>query len=510
MRLPPRPPAGMRLPRPSAPACAAALLAAVLSTTPLLPERAALAEPGSTQLLSSLFSCTKEIIKGKEELVCTQAIDDAGDQVKNPEPNALSKLLPPRSTPLPPAYAPRPAPPPAPAPAPAPALAPAPAQKTTAEMTIAEKREEQRAAADAAGERASRLAAEQAEAAQAEAAQRSEAAVAKEAVKEAAKEAERALAKTKTAELEAEGKARKLAKEEALAKAREGSGAGKEEKKAREREAQAKREAEEKQKKAAEPVAVKESELEPPARDAAAEREAGARQEAEAASSAARDAAQAEPAAKPQAAPEQAAPATGAASNGLNVMGVEVNVSPLFSPGEVKLPSLPSFGGGGGMKLSLPQASMDKSGPAKVARRIAQLMRPPAAPAPEVHLLARGYPRPPRGEPSPRGCRREAALWRGTPPMGTGTHPKLPIPIPPPLTIQAGAEAVSAIASDRRAARCATAAGRVTSSGVRTRRQRQLRRARRATAAAKGGKGEGVHAGGAAESPAVEHHAGGD
>merc|ERR1740130_2446413 len=35
-------------------------------------------------------------------------------------------------------------------------------------------------------------------------------------------------------------------------------------------------------------------------------------------------------------------------------MGVEVNVSPLFSPGEVKPPSLPSFGGGGGMKLSLP------------------------------------------------------------------------------------------------------------------------------------------------------------
>ena len=93
MRLPP--------PRPSAPACAAALLAAVLSTTPLLPERAALAEPGTTQLLSSLFSCQKAIIKGKEELVCTQAIDDAGELVKDPLPNPLEKYLPPLSTPLP-------------------------------------------------------------------------------------------------------------------------------------------------------------------------------------------------------------------------------------------------------------------------------------------------------------------------------------------------------------------------------------------------------------------------
>ena len=491
----------MRLPRPSAPACAAALLAAVLSTTPLLPERAALAEPaGTTQLLSSLFSCTKEKIRGKEELVCTQTIDDAGDQVKDPLPNALSKLLPPRPTPLPPPYAPAPAPPPAPAPAPV--QAPAPAEVPTAEMTIAEKREEQRAAADQAGKRAARLAAELAEAAQAEQAQRSEAALAKEAVKEAAKEAERALAKTKTAELEAEGKARKLAKEEALAKAREGSGAGKEEKKAREREAQAKREAEETQKKEAEPAAVKESELELPARDAAAEREAGARREVEAA--------QAEPAAKPQAAPEQAAPATGAAGNGLNVMGVEVNVSPLFSPGEIKLPPLPSFGGGG-VKLSLPQTNTHTRGPEW----------------PLAHSTANAATRRPRGPPAgsgrPLGAEMRAlAGW--VPKRGrsmalrsglrsgaqgrSGACPESPIPIPPPLTVQAGAKAVSAIAPDR-GARCVTAAGRVASRvvsrGVRARRQGQLRRAWRATAAGKGGKGEGVHAGGEAESPAGEH-----
>ena len=91
--------------------------------------------------------------------------------------------------------------------------------------------------------------------------------------------------------------------------------------------------------------------------------------------------------------------------------------------------------------------------------------------------------------------------------LRSGAHPKLPIPIPipPPLTFQAGAKAVSAIASDRRA-RCATAAGRVVSRGVHPRQQGQLRRARRATAA-KGGKVEGVHAGGEAESAAGEHFA---
>ena len=46
----------------------------------------------------------------------------------------------------------------------------------------------------------------------------------------------------------------------------------------------------------------------------------------------------------------------------MNVMGVEVNVSPMFSPGDVKLPPLPSFGGEG-MKLSLPQANMHKTLP---------------------------------------------------------------------------------------------------------------------------------------------------
>ena len=42
-------------------AFAAALLAGVLSTTPLaLPQRAVATEPGTTQLLGALFSCTKE------------------------------------------------------------------------------------------------------------------------------------------------------------------------------------------------------------------------------------------------------------------------------------------------------------------------------------------------------------------------------------------------------------------------------------------------------------------
>ena len=416
MRLPP--------PRPSAPACAAALLAAVLSTTPLLPERAALAEPGTTQLLSSLFSCQKAIIKGKEELVCTQAIDDAGELVKDPLPNPLEKYLPPRSTPLPPPYAP-PSPAPPPAPAPVAAQAPAPAQVPAAEMSIAEKREEQRAAAEEAGKRAARLAAERAEQAQAAQAQRSEEERAKEAVRAAAKEAERELAKTKAAELEAEAKARKRAKEEALAKARESSGAGREEKKAREREAQR---AAEEQKKAAEAVPVKEPQVELPARDAPAEREAGARQAAE-------EAAQPEPAAKPQAAPEQTAPATGGAGNGVSVMGVEVKVSPLFTPGEVKLPPLPSLGGGG-MKLSLPRASVHKSGRAHSAANAAAL---------PTHRFScagsgppRGLPRAPRREASARGCRGEIEERERLLGLPSGGCPELPTPIPPPLWPCAG------------------------------------------------------------------------
>ena len=56
-------------------------------------------------------------------------------------------------------------------------------------------------------------------------------------------------------------------------------------------------------------------------------------------------------------------------------MGVEVKVSPLFTPGEVKLPPLPSLGGGG-MKLSLPRASVHT----RVAGLTAQLMRPPCRP----------------------------------------------------------------------------------------------------------------------------------